>query len=63
MANDKRALSIAGFCERYGVGRTTAYAEIRAKRLHIVKVGKRTLVLADAAETWLRNLPTAQVQS
>ena len=34
----------------YDVGRTTAYSEIKAKRLQVVKVGKRTLVPADSAE-------------
>jgi hypothetical protein len=58
MEAEKRAFSIAEFCHRYGIGRTSAYAEIKANRLPIVKVGARTLVLADAAEAWLKNLPT-----
>ena len=61
--SDKRAFSIAEFCSLYDVGRTTAYSEIKAKRLQIVKVGKRTLVPADAAESWLKNLPTAQAEA
>jgi hypothetical protein len=28
--NEKRAFSIAAFCQRYGIGRTTAYEEIAA---------------------------------
>jgi predicted DNA-binding transcriptional regulator AlpA len=58
MEADKRVFSIAEFCHRYGIGRTSAYAEIKANRLPIVKVGARTLVLADAAEAWLKNLPS-----
>jgi len=58
MEAEKRAFSIAEFCSRYGIGRTSAYAEIKANRLPIVKVGARTLVLADAAEAWLKKLPT-----
>jgi excisionase family DNA binding protein len=57
---EKRAFSLAEFCIRYDVGRTTAYAEIKAGRLRVVKVGKRTLVPADAAEFWLENLATAR---
>lgn len=57
---DKRAFSVAEFCNRYDVGRTTAYGEIKSGRLKIVKVGKRTLVPADAAEFWLENLSTVQ---
>jgi excisionase family DNA binding protein len=56
MENKKRAFSVAEFCERYGIGRTSAYEEIRAGRLRIVKVGKRTLVPEDSAEKWLQSL-------
>ncbi|HEY1472936.1 MAG TPA: helix-turn-helix domain-containing protein [Pseudolabrys sp.] len=58
MKIEKRAFSIDEFCNRYGIGRTSAYSEIKAKRLPIIKVGKRTLVPADAAEAWLKNLST-----
>jgi excisionase family DNA binding protein len=63
MSVEKRAFSVDEFCARYGVGRTTAYEEIKAKRLQVVKAGKRTLVTADAAESWLKNLPTSQAAS
>jgi excisionase family DNA binding protein len=53
-----RALSIDEFCSRYGVGRTTAYQEIAARRLRAVKVGRRTLITRDAAEAWLASLPS-----
>ena len=59
MENEKRAFSIAAFCENYGIGRTSAYEEIAAGRLRVVKAGKRTLVPADAAEAWLKNLPNS----
>jgi excisionase family DNA binding protein len=57
MEKRKRAFSIAEFCERYGIGRTSAYQEIRKGRLRVVKVGKRSLVTEDSAEEWLQNLP------
>ena len=53
----RRAFSVCQFCRRYGVGRTTAYAEIAAGRLRAVKVGHRTLITNDAAEAWLASLP------
>jgi len=53
-----RAMSIADFCARYGVGRTKVYEEINAKRLRARKAGKRTLIADDDAEAWLRHLPT-----
>jgi excisionase family DNA binding protein len=58
-----RALSIDEFCSRYGVGRTTAYQEIAARRLRAVKVGRRTLITRDAAEAWLASLPSVQAPS
>jgi excisionase family DNA binding protein len=55
--HSRRAFSISQFCLRYGIGRTNAYQEIAAGRLRAVKVGRRTLITRDAAETWLAELP------
>jgi excisionase family DNA binding protein len=57
-ASGKRAFSIAEFCENYGIRRTKAYEEIKAGRLRIVKVGRRSLVRETDAESWLAALPT-----
>jgi excisionase family DNA binding protein len=54
----QRAMSIAEFCQRYGVGRTTAYGEINSGRLRARKIGKRTVITDDDAEHWLEDLPT-----
>ena len=51
------AMSIAEFCQRYGVGRTTAYAEIKQGRLRARKCGKRTIIANDDGDEWLRRLP------
>jgi excisionase family DNA binding protein len=51
-----RAFSIDEFCRRYGIGRTTSYAEIAAGRLRCRKVGKRSLITEDDAEAWLESL-------
>jgi excisionase family DNA binding protein len=53
----QRAMSIDGFAQRYGIGRTTAYEEIKQKRLRARKVGKRTIITDDDAEAWLQRLP------
>jgi hypothetical protein len=53
----QRALSIPEFCQRYGPGKSTAYQEIHAGRLRARKVGRRTIILVDDAECWLRDLP------
>jgi excisionase family DNA binding protein len=66
IAAPSRAFSIHEFCPYYGIGRTTAYAEIAAGRLRRRKVGKRSLISKDDAEAWLQGLrsispfPTAQ---
>ena len=53
----QRAMSIDEFCERYGLGRTKAYEELKSGRLRGRKIGKRTIVSEDDAEEWLLNLP------
>lgn len=55
--SEQRALSLNEFCERYGIGRTTAYQEIKDGRLRGRKCGKRLIITEDDAEEWLRNLP------
>jgi hypothetical protein len=52
-----RAMSIRAFCETFDLGRTSVYAEIRAGRLKIRKVGNRTLIGGDDAEEWWLSLP------
>jgi excisionase family DNA binding protein len=54
----QRAMSIGEFCQRYGVGRTTVYEEIKSGRLRGRKIGKRTVITDDDAEYWLEHLPT-----
>jgi excisionase family DNA binding protein len=56
----KRAISVFTFCQRYGIGRTKTYDEIKAGRLRTVKAGHRTLIRADDAEAWLQSLPNAK---
>ena len=56
----QRAMSIAEFCQSYSTGRTTAYQEIRSRRLRACKCGRRTVVTLDDAEDWLRHLPVIE---
>jgi excisionase family DNA binding protein len=56
---DKRAYSVSEFCQCFGIGRTTAYWEIKSGRLKVAKLGKRTLIPIDNANAWLRNLTAA----
>jgi hypothetical protein len=49
----QRAMSIDEFCLCYGVGRTTAYDEIKSKRLRARKCGKRKIELKLTPENLL----------
>jgi excisionase family DNA binding protein len=53
----KFALSVPEFCQLYGVGRSTAYKEMKEGRLRYVHVGRRRLIPYDAAEDWFASLP------
>ncbi len=51
------ALTISEFCKNFGIGRTFAYAEIKAARLAACKAGKKTLILRAEAQRWATSLP------
>jgi Helix-turn-helix domain len=50
--NPRPAYTIDGFCEAFGVGRSTAYAEIRAERLKAFKIGNKTMIAGEDALSW-----------
>lgn len=50
--NLRPSYTVDGFCQDFGVGRSTAYAEIRAERLKAFKVGDRTLIAGEDALAW-----------
>ena len=56
--NERGAFSVPDFCNWAGIGRTKVYEEIDAKRLPVVKVGKRTLIRVADAQAWLQSLPS-----
>lgn len=51
------ALSVNDFCRWAGIGRTAAYAEMKAGRLTARKFGRRTFIPMIEAERWLNSLP------
>jgi excisionase family DNA binding protein len=55
------ALSLNEVAARTGLGRTTLYKAITAGELQARKIGKRTIVLNSDLETWISNLPVAQI--
>jgi excisionase family DNA binding protein len=46
------AMTVKEFCERYRIGTTKFYEEIKAGRLRAVKCGSRTLVLNRDGRAW-----------
>jgi excisionase family DNA binding protein len=59
MAIEKRAYTVEEFCKAYNIGRTSFYGEVKDGRIQPRKLGKKTLVLREEAERWLRELPRA----
>ena len=49
----KMAYSIDEACEALSLGRTTVYSLIKLGRLHVVRIGNRTLVPVDALRSLL----------
>ena len=46
---------------RAGVGRDAIYSAIREGKLEAKKMGRRTLVTAEALRLYLKNLPSLQL--
>jgi hypothetical protein len=53
------AMSVSEFCRWACIGKTKAYAEVKAGRLSIRKIGSKTVVLRSDADQWLHALPAA----
>lgn len=51
------AMSVAEFCRSYCIGRTKLYAEVKAGRLRLRKLGSKTIIARSDAEEWLNSLP------
>ena len=52
MSTRRAAQSIDEFSKDHGIGRSTTYREIKEGRLRILKVGRRTLITAEAGAAW-----------
>jgi excisionase family DNA binding protein len=50
-------MSIEEAARFLGIGRSLTYAEIKSGRLKARKVGRRTIILHEDAERYLRSLP------
>jgi excisionase family DNA binding protein len=58
---EKLAFSIDEAAVRANIGRDGIYQAIREKRLDAKKVGRRTLIPADALRRFIENLPSLQL--
>src|SRR4051794_40965996 len=63
LESPKGAMSVDDFALWAGIGRTTAWKEIRDGQLRAVKVSARTIIRFADAETWLATRPPLAVQS
>jgi excisionase family DNA binding protein len=50
----KLAYSIREACEATSLSRTTIFSHIAARRLHVVRIGGRTLIPADSLRSFLK---------
>ena len=55
--DEKEAFSVEEFCRRYPIGKTRLYDEINRGNLQAKKLGRRTVIPAESARAWLRELP------
>jgi hypothetical protein len=60
MDEDRRALTIQGFVDRYSISRSKVYEEAAAGRIKLRKVGKKTIITVEDAEKWLADLPAVE---
>ncbi|ANU08455.1 helix-turn-helix transcriptional regulator [Paraurantiacibacter namhicola] len=50
-------LTVADFCDRYSIGKSSFYREVNANRLAIRKFGSATRIAREDAEAWAASLP------
>ncbi|MBN9089165.1 MAG: helix-turn-helix domain-containing protein [Reyranella sp.] len=53
----RAALTVYEFCATTSISRAKFYEEVSAKRIRILKSGRRTLVPASEVVAWLDSLP------
>lgn len=59
----KGAMSVSDFAIWAGIGRTTAWKEIRDGHLRAIKVSARTIIRFDDATHWLATRPQLETCS
>jgi excisionase family DNA binding protein len=52
-ASTRLALSVSEAAESLGIGRSSLYEAIRARRLPVLRIGRRTLIPVAALKAWV----------
>ena len=53
-------MTVADFCARYSLGKTSAYREVAKGRLRLRKFGTATRIARTDAEAWAASLPVRE---
>lgn len=53
-------MTVADFCARYRVGKTSLYREAAAGRIKLRKFGAATRIAREDAEAWVESLPIVE---
>lgn len=53
-------MTVADFCARYSIGKTSLYREAAAKRITLRKFGSATRIARTDAEAWADSLPSTE---
>ena len=56
-------ITVADFCERYSIGKTSFYREVNAGRLKTRKFGTATRIARADAEAWAAALPSSNEEA
>jgi excisionase family DNA binding protein len=60
MDDPTKVYSVAEACKTVSVSKTTLYGVIKRGHLKTRKLGRRTLITAEALSDWLASLPSAE---
>lgn len=60
MKGPSELMTVADFCGRYKIGKTSLYREAAAGRLKLRKFGSATRIAREDAEAWAANLPIVE---
>jgi len=60
MTAPSELMTVADFCSRYRIGKTSLYREAAAGRLTLRKFGAATRIAREDADAWAANLPIVE---